>query len=406
MERYSYVTQRAKNAPYVRGYVTAETMKEAERELMARDIPVLMLEKVKDKTSKRFKGVKKQATPQVNLKEKIAFAQNMEQCQDIDMGLLAALDICREMALTKAFAGVCQKMRNSISEGSTLYDAMGETQVFDPLVLGLVRAGEKSGYLSKTFNQIKRNYRRTAEIRRKVIKLMSYPLVVMFVASICIFFLMWKTVPTFVGLFSTAGLELPLPTKILMVVSSFTTQYPYLVLLGIVGFGIMLASMPKIYRALPIMHRPLLKIPIIGTLQKLLIQETFSRTLRNLLAAGLKILDALSLCRSVSGCYPYKGAIARSILSVASGSTLMASLENEKDIFGVIVVRTLGFGERTGKTEKVLEPLAEVLSVEIMDYIDTLNTLIEPLLTLFIGGIVLLVMLALFIPIFTLPKLI
>jgi type II secretory pathway component PulF len=98
--------------------------------------------------------------------------------------------------------------------------------------------------------------------------------------------------------------------------------------------------------------------------------------------------------------------MARAILSVAAGSTLMAALEVEKDIFGVIVVRTLGFGERTGKTEKVLEPLADVLSVEIMDYIDVLNTLIEPLLTLFIGGIVLLIMLALFIPIFTLPKLI
>jgi type IV pilus assembly protein PilC len=406
MEKYSYVTQKAKNAPYVRGFVTADTVKEAERELMSRDIPVLMLEKVKERAMKGVKEVKKQSVPRIGLKEKIAFAQNMEQCQDIDMGLLSALDICREMALTKKFASICQKMRNSVAEGSTLYDAMRETEVFDPLVLGLVRAGEKSGYLSKTFNQIKRNYRRTAEIKRKVIKLMSYPLVVMFVAAICIFFLMWKTVPTFVGLFATAKMDLPLPTKILMGVSSFTTQYPYLVFLGIVGLGVLVASMPKIYRAFPVIHRPLLRLPIIGTMQKMLIQETFSRTLRNLLAAGLKILDALSLCRSVSGCYPYKGAIARSILSVAAGSTLMASLEGEKDIFGVIVVRTLGFGERTGKTEKVLEPLAEVLSVEIMDYIDTLNTLIEPLLTLFIGGIVLLIMLALFIPIFTLPKLI
>jgi type IV pilus assembly protein PilC len=406
MEKYYYITQKAKNAPYVRGFITADNPREAERELMSRDIPVLVLDKVKEKIAQGKRAVKKQATPKIPLKERIAFAQNMEQCQSIDMGLLAALDICKEMAITKKFAAVCQKMRDAISEGSTLYDAMRETSVFDPLVLGLIRAGEKSGYLAKTFNQIKSNYRRTADIRRKVIKLMSYPIVVMFVAAICIFFLMWKTVPTFVGLFANAQMDLPLPTKILMGVSAFTTQYPYLVFAGIVAMGVLVANFSKIYRAFPAIHRPILRIPVIGRLQKLLIQETFTRTLKNLLAAGLKILDALSLCRAVSGCYPYKGAMARAILSVAAGSTLMSSLENEKDIFGVIVVRTLGFGEKTGKTEVVLAPLSDVLSSEIMDYIDNLNTVIEPMLTLFIGGIVLLIMLALFIPIFTLPKLI
>jgi type IV pilus assembly protein PilC len=405
MEKYYYITQRKKNGKYQKGLITAGSPREAEKELISQEIPVMVLEKVKVKVP-GAKAAKKQSVPRVSLKEKIAFAQNMEQCQEIDMGLLAALDICREMALTKSFGAVCQRMRDTVADGSTLHDAMSHTTVFDPLVLGLVRAGEKSGYLSKSFNQIKSNYRRTAEIRRKVIKLLSYPLVVMFVAAICIFFLMWKTVPTFVGLFATANMELPLPTKILMVVSSFTTTYPYLVILGIFVLAGFVANMGRIYRMFPFLHRPLLSMPITGKLQKLLIQETFSRTLKNLLAAGLRILDALALCRSVSGCYPYKGAIARSILAVASGTTLMASLEAEKDIFGVIVVRTLGFGERTGKTDIVLQPLSETLSMEIMDYIDTLNTLIEPLLTLFIGGIVLLIMLALFIPIFSLPKLI
>jgi type II secretory pathway component PulF len=239
MEKFLYVTQKVKNGPYIKGFVVADTLREAERELMSRDIPVLILEKAKEERLKGARQVKKQATPSIGLKEKIAFAQGMEQCQDIDMGLLQALEICKEMSLTKSFGDVCKKMRESVAEGSTLYDAMRETQVFDPLVLGLIRAGEKSGHLGQSFNQIKRNYRRTADIRRKMIKLLSYPLVVMFVAAICIFFLMWKTVPTFVGLFSTAKMELPLPTKILMVVSSFTTTYPYLVLLGIVGMGVL-----------------------------------------------------------------------------------------------------------------------------------------------------------------------
>lgn len=405
MEKFVYITQKKKGARFEKRTISAESLRDAERELMARNIPCLQIDKAKERARAGVRAVKRQATPFISLKERMSFAQNMEQCQEIDMGLLVAIDICREMAFTKKFAAICATMRNMVSEGTTLHDAMKDAGVFDPLVLGLVRAGEKSGFLAKSFLQIKQNYRRTDTIRRKVIKLMSYPLVVMFVAMICIFFLMWKTVPTFVGLFSTAGLELPLPTKILMAASSFTTTYPYVVFLGILGLGFAVLKLPVVYRACPWAHGFVIKIPVFGKLQRLLIQETFTRTFLNLQLAGLKILDALSLCRSVSTCYPYKGAIARAMLTVSAGSSLMASLEAEKDIFGVIVLRTLGFGEKSGKTEKVLEPLADALGIEIMDTIDTLNTIIEPVLTLCIGAVVLLILLALFIPIFSLPKL-
>jgi type IV pilus assembly protein PilC len=406
MQKFLYYTQARKGARFERRFVQADNLREAEKDLISREIPVLVIRRVKEKARDVTRSVKKETVAHVSLKEKMAFASNMEQCQSIDMGLLVALSICKEMAYTPQFGAVCARMSRLVSEGTTLHDAMQETGVFDTLVLGLVRAGEKSGKLAETFAQIKHNYRRTDTIRRKVFKLMAYPVVVMFVAALCIFFIMWKTVPTFVGLFSSAGLDLPLPTKILMAVSHFTTTYPYLVLLGFVGVAAFVWRMPQLYAALPSVHNPVLRLPIFGKLQKLLIQETFSRTFLNLQLAGLRIVDILSLCRSISGCFPYKAAIARAMIMVSGGSTLMGALEGEKDIFGVMVVRTIGFGEKSGKTEKVLAPLAEGLSVEIMDFIDTLNTVIEPLMTLFIGSVVLLIMLALFIPIFNLPKLI
>jgi type II secretory pathway component PulF len=403
MDKFSYVTQKVKNGPFERRTILAESAREAEKELMGREIAVLDLERVVD--PKLSKKVAKKV-PHVSLKEKISFAQHMEQCQEIDMGLLSALDICAEMAITPGFSEVCRQMKASIAEGTTLHDSMKDTGIFDSLVLGLVRAGEKSGFLAKAFGQIKSNYRRSDLIRKKVIKLMMYPLVVMFIASICVFFLMWKTVPTFVGLFSSAKIPLPLPTKILMFISNATVHYPLFVAAGLAAMCFAVMQIPYMYRKLPSTHNFVLKMPIFGRLQRLLIQETFTRTMYNLMSAGLKILDCLSLTRSVSTCYPFKGAIARAMLTVAGGSSLMVALENEKDIFGIILVRTLGFGEKTGKTEQLLEPLYTIFSQEIMDYIDNLNTIIEPLLTLFIGSIVLLIMLALFIPIFSLPKLI
>jgi type IV pilus assembly protein PilC len=406
MEKYVYITQKKKGGPFVRGTVVADNVREAERDLMARELPVLSIDLLREKILSKNRDVRRHVVTRVTLADRLAFAQNMEQCQDIDMGLLYSLDICREMSQSKKFGQVCQRLKEIVAEGSTLHDAMRDTRVFDSLTLGLVRAGEKSGFLNRAFAQVKHNLRRTQTIRKKVIKLSVYPTVVMFVAALCVFFLMWKTVPTFVGLFASANLELPMPTKILMGISSFVSTYPFLVLAGLVGLAVGVVYLPVLYRKVPALHGVVLKLPIIGKLQKMLIQETFTRTLYNLLSAGVRIVDALSLCRDVSSCYPYKGAIARSMLAVSSGSPLMVSLEEEKDIFGIIVVRTLGFGEKTGKTEKVLEPLTETLSNDIMDYIDNLNTVIEPLLTLFIGGVVLLVLLALFIPIFNLPKLV
>lgn len=406
MQKFVYVTQRKKGAPFVKGFIVAPSLKDAERELVSKSIPVLDIYPVKETFSGPLRFVNRQLSPSVSLKDKLSFSEQMEQCQEIEMSLLVSLDICAEMSLSSKFSKVCKKMRGLVSDGASLCDAMKETQVFEPLALGLVNAGEKSGYLSKCFKQVKDNYRREETIRRKLIKLAAYPCVVLFVAMICVFFLMWKTVPTFVGLFTTANMELPIPTKILMGISQFTVDYPYLIIAGFVAFAVFLLQMPKIYRAFPFLHSYMLSLPIFGKLQRMLIQEVFVRTMYNLLTAGLRTIDALSLTKSISSCYPYKGAIARAIISVSSGSTLMTSLEGEKDIFGIIVIRTLGFGEKTGKMDVVLKPLADTLSNQIMDYIDNLATLIEPLLTVLIGGIVLLILLALFIPIFSLPKLI
>jgi len=260
--------------------------------------------------------------------------------------------------------------------------------------------------LAETFDHLKNIYRRNEIVRKKVIGIMVYPAIVLMIAALVIFFLMWFTIPQFVGLFSGSGMELPLPTKILIVISGFTVKYPWAVLLGIFLFGVFLVRIPAMYRALPSSHAFFLKFPVVGAVQQKLIQETFARTFVSLLKAELKYLEALQLCRTISTNYIYKGSIARAVVAVSFGNSLMVSLEEDKEVFGLLLVRSLGFGERTGKIEEVLTPLAEMLSFEITEYIDQMKNYIEPVFTLIIGGIVLLIMLALFMPVFALPKLI
>jgi type II secretory pathway component PulF len=310
------------------------------------------------------------------------------------------------MALTPSFALVCKKLKDSVSQGNSLHDAMTEVGVFDELTLGLIRAGETSGALEKVFGQVKDNYSRADTIKRKVKKAMTGPAVVLIITVVCVFYMMWKTVPTFITMFSGAKVALPLPTRILISASHVCTEYPLPIFMGIVAFAYTLYRLPLIYNAFPFLHGFFLKLPVVGKLQKMMIRETFARTLLNLIRAGLKTIDAISLCREVSTCYPYKAAMGRALLAVEHGDSLMSALEVEKDIFGLVLLRSIGFGENTGKTDKVLGPIADREASSIIDYVDSLGSVIEPLMTLFIGGIIMVIMLALFLPIFGMTKVI
>lgn len=400
MAKFNYITQKAKNGAFEIKTLIADNMTEAEKQLMDKQVPVLVLERPLEKKAKKIKS------PSVKSRELLTFAQQMSATQNIEMNVLDSLELCREMIDSKDFKVIIAAMKTDIESGKTLHDAMRNSKVFDDLTLGLVFAGEQGGFLGKSFEQIKDMLERNSTIKKKVVGLMWYPLIVFVIAAGIIFFLMWKTVPVFMGLFSGSKVPLPMPTQILIAGSKLTTAHPFLIFMSIAAVGYGILSLPKIYRRFPKMHRYVLKMPVIGPLQKKLINETFTRTLLNLNNANMNTIEALSLCRSISPCYDYKAAIARAILIVSRGGGIMGALETEKDIFGLLIIRALGFGERTGKTTEVLKPLSEELTKDINNYIENLKTVLEPFMTLFIGGIVFGVMLAMFLPIFDLTKVI
>jgi type II secretory pathway component PulF len=405
MPIFEYSTQKMKGAPVVKRRITAENIQLAERELLQRQIPVLSLDKADDRPW-HVKWLESFKRPSVPMKVKLTFAQQVAAAQRIQMPLLDTLTLCVEATVHPKFKIMLEDMRRKVEEGSSLYDAMKYPGIFDALALGLVRAGEESGKLGETFDHLKNIYRRNEMVRKKVVGLMVYPAGVLIIASFVIFFLMWFTIPQFVGLFSGSGMELPIPTKILIAVSGVTVGYPWAVLLGIFAFSFGILRIPAVYRAIPALHPYVLKMPVVGSVQKRLIQETFARTFVSLLKAELKYLEALQLCRTISTNFVYRGSIARAVVAVSFGNSLMVSLEEDKDVFGLLLIRSLGFGELTGKIEEVLTPLAEMLSFEITEYIDGMKNYIEPIFTALIGGVVLLIMLALFMPIFALPRLI
>lgn len=394
-----------RGAPYMKRRITADGIQQAERDLLNRQIPVLALEKADDRPW-HVRWRENMKKPSIPGKVKLTFVQQVAAAQMIEMPILDTLSLCMEATVHAKFRSILQTMYRRVEEGSSFYEVMKASEIFDPLALGLVRAGEESGKLAETFDHLKNIYRRNEIVRKKVTGMLIYPAGVMIIAALVIFSLMWFTVPQFVDLFLGAGMDLPRPTRILIAVSQFTVGYPWAVLIGIFIVSLGLMKVPAFYRAYPQTHRFVLNLPLVGNMQKKLIQETFVRTFVSLLRAELKYLEALRLCRTISTNFVYRGSIARAVIAVSFGNSLMTSLEEDKDVFGLLLVRSLGFGEKVARIEDVLTPLADMLAFEITEHIDQMKHYIEPIFTALIGAVVLMIMLALFLPIFALPRLI
>jgi type IV pilus assembly protein PilC len=161
-----------------------------------------------------------------------------------------------------------------------------------------------------------------------------------------------------------------------------------------------------VYQKFPTLHPYLLRFPIFGKFQKLIIQEAFIRTFLSLVIAKIPLVAGLGLMRDVSTCFPYKAAIARAKIRVASGRSLSSCLKDDEVVFGGYLLAALEFAEKTGRAVDTLTPLSEELGEQLVDTIDTLSALLEPLLMAFVGAVVGLVMMALFLPIFSMAKVI
>lgn len=403
MLQFKYWTQKKKGASLQKKLIASKSISTAEKDLFAKQIPVLHIEPVFKKSKK---GLIEGLFSNIPMQLKLTFAQQMESAFRSGMPIPECLDLAIELCKNASFKKALLSIRADTSAGKKLYECMEKTEVFDPLTLGLVRAGEEGGVLDKIFSQIKTIYARNEKIRKKLQGMMVYPTVLLIVSMLVVYALMVNTVPVFVNLYRSTNMQLPFATKVIIHLSDLCVKYPLPILGAIILISFCVIRLPSLYTHVPWIHKWILRIPLIGDIQKKLINETFIRTLLILMDSGMTLLESVSLCRNVSTCFEYKGAIARARLAIARGQSLKSSLEGDKDIFGALIVGAIAFGEKSGTVEEMLKPLSEALSDEIMQYLEMMTPVIESAMILVLGGFVMFILLAMFTPIFALPKLI
>jgi type IV pilus assembly protein PilC len=342
----------------------------------------------------------------VKLKDLAVMARQFATMINSGLSLLRALSILSEQTSNKKLAATLGQVRQAVEAGESLSSAMAaHPKVFPPLMVNMTKAGEIGGFLDSVLLQIAANFESEVKLRAKIKSAMTYPTVVFVIALLAVTGMLLFIVPIFSKMFAGLGGQLPAPTRVLVFLSSALKvgAVPLAIggVLGAIGW-----SRIKHREGVRRLVDPLkLKAPVFGPLFRKVAISRFTRNLGTMLASGVPILQSLEVVADASGNTVIKDAVASIETSVRGGESLAAPLA-QHSVFPPMVVQMLSVGEDTGAMDTMLHKISDFYDQEVEATTEALTSLIEPLMIAFLGGIIGAMIVALYMPIFSVFSLI
>jgi type IV pilus assembly protein PilC len=416
----------------IKDTIEAATEAEAQSTIRSRGFMVTKLKASKVKVVKAAATKKKGRSfsfGKVKLKEVVLFTRQLSILQDAGLPILRSLKVLAEMQkpgkLKNSLLDVCDE----IEGGATLSEAMSKSpKAFDRLYCNMIRAGEAGGALEVILRRLSEFMERSQALKRKVKGALVYPIVVVTVAVGILTFIMMKIVPQFKKIFDDFGSELPPMTQILIDISNWVVNYWYLI--PAIPFGIRLVI--KAITLIPYGRFGwdlfTLKMPIFGQLVEKNIMSRSARTLGTLLASGVPILEALNITKETSGNMMFERLFTKVSESIRDGEAIAKPLKTyaippfnivavlfwtffvpgigallylvryKKPVVDDLVVNMVDVGEESGELDTMLYKVADTYDEEVAVLTESLTSLMEPLLIIFLGGAVGFIVIALFMP--------
>jgi type IV pilus assembly protein PilC len=351
-------------------------------------------------------GLKKEITipgfgkKKVKLKDLAVFSRQFATMINSGLSLLRALNILTEQTENPELARVLAEVRNDIETGNSLSSGMAKhPDVFPPLMVNMTKAGEVGGFLDSVMMQIAANYEAEVKLRGKVKAAMTYPVVVLCIALVAVVGMLLFIVPTFAGMFSSLGGTLPLPTRILVVLSDLLKVAIIPVILLVIAAVQVWRRVKHTDKVRNVVDPLKLKLPVFGPLIQKIALTRFSRNLGTMMKSGVPILQSLDIVAETTGNVVLERATRAVQESVRTGESLSKPLL-EHPVFPPMVVQMMAVGEDTGALDTMLYKIAEFYDQEVEATTESLTALIEPLMIAFLGGIIGSMIVALYMPIF------
>ena len=329
------------------------------------------------------------------------FSRQLATMMESGVPMVQAFEIIEGGQSNPKMAKLLNDVKTEIQSGSSLAESLGRHPVyFDELYCNLVAAGEKAGVLDELLDTIATYKERTEEIKGKIKKAMFYPAAVLFVAIGVTILLLVKVVPQFQDMFKNFGADLPGLT--LMVVSASDTMQKYWWLATLVFAGIVTGFIMLKKRSLKFAHaldRLSLKIPIVGGILFNAAVARFSRTLSTTFAAGVPLVEGLDTVSGAVGNVVFRDAVMKIKDDVSTGHQLQLAM-SQTNLFPHMVIQMAAIGEESGNLDTMLAKVADYYEQEVSNAVDALSSLLEPIIMVLVGGLVGVMVVAMYLPIF------
>ncbi len=338
----------------------------------------------------------------VSRKDLVVFTRQFATMIDAGLPLVQCLDILGSQSQNVHFAKVIKAVKEKVETGATLADSLKDhPKVFDELYCELVRAGEIGGILDTILNRLAAYIEKNDKLIRKVKGAMTYPTIVLVVAiGVTVVLLVW-VVPVFEKMFKDFGSALPGPTQVVVDLSHWVQAN---ILYGAAGVAALITAF-KLFTSNPkgrvLWDAFKLKMPLFGDLFRKIAVARFTRTLGTMVSSGVPIMDALEVCAKSSGNKIIEQGLFKVRSAISEGRTMAAPLSEQK-IFPPMVVQMMGVGEATGAMDQMLQKIADFYDDEVDQAVAALTSMIEPLMMVFLGGVVGGFLVAMYLPIFSL----
>ena len=343
---------------------------------------------------------------QGGVKEKsiVVFCRIFSTMINAGLPLIQCLELLAQQEQNKIFAKILKAIKDDIEGGTSLTDALKKyPKVFDDLFVNLIAAGEAGGMLDIILGRLSDYLEKAMKLKKRVKGAMTYPAAVLFISFGVVALLLLKVIPVFQKMFEGMGGQLPGPTAMLIAASEFAQSYFFVIIIILVVIYIAFNRFYKTEKGRLLLDSLVLKAPVFGPLLKKVAVAKFSRTLSTMMSSGVPILEGLSIVSKTSGNKVVENALLKTRQSISEGRTIAEPLA-ETGIFPSMVVQMIAVGEATGALDTMLSKIADFYDDEVDTAVDAMTALLEPIMMVFIGGIVGGMIIAMYLPIFKLAS--
>ncbi|UCH84107.1 MAG: type II secretion system F family protein [Candidatus Latescibacterota bacterium] len=337
----------------------------------------------------------------VSVKDLGVFTRQFATMINAGLPMVQCLEILSAQMEKPVFKKTVSTVTNDVEGGSTLAEALAKHKVFSNLYVNMVEAGEAGGILDQILNRLAVYLEKAEALSRKVKSAMTYPTVVAVVALGATIFMLMFIIPTFAKMFTDFGGDLPLPTKIVLMLSAFLRNAWYMLLLG-AGAAVFVFKRFYATEAGKLkIDGLMLKVPVLGSVIRKASIARFTRTLGTLISSGVPILNGLDITARTAGNKVVEKAIFATRESISQGDTIAEPLR-KSGVFPPMVTQMIGVGEQTGALDEMLDKIANFYDDEVDTAVEQLTSIIEPVMIVIMGVIVGGMLISMYLPMFKL----